>query len=214
MKKVAEVLEELLRKWPKREYWTQISGIYGELRQDKKQLIAYETAYVTEGLDRQQELINMSYLFLGSEMPYKATQVLAEGFKREIIEGTSKNYQLMGNALSAAQESKAALPYMEKAAKAAKDGEPWARLANIYFDNDMFKEAVDAGKTALNKKGVRRPDNARIVVGMSLFNLNKLSDARKQFVEAKKDKRSEKVAGQWIQYIDKEAERRDSLAEG
>ena len=147
-------------------------------------------------------------------MPYKATQVLAEGFKREIIEGTSKNYQLMGNALSAAQESKAALPYMEKAAKTAKNGEPWARLANIYFDNDMFEKAVDAGKTALNKKGVRRRDNARIVVGMSLFNLNKLSDARKQFVEAKKDKRSAKVAGQWIQYIDKEAERRASLAEG
>jgi hypothetical protein len=49
---------------------------------------------------------------------------------------------------------------------------------------------------------------------MSLFNLNKLSDARKQFVEAKKDKRSAKVAGQWIQYIDKEAVRRASLAEG
>jgi tetratricopeptide (TPR) repeat protein len=214
MKKVAEVLEELLRRWPKREYWTQISGIYGELQQEQKQLIAYETAYVTEGLDRQQELINMSYLFLGSEMPYKATQVLAEGFKREIIEGTSKNYQLMGNALSAAQENKAALPYMEKAAKTAKNGEPWARLANIYFDNDMFKQAIDAGKTALSKKGVRRRDNARIVVGMSLFNLNKLSDARKQFVEAKKDKRSAKVAGQWIQYIDKEAVRRASLAEG
>ena len=120
----------------------------------------------------------------------------------------------MGNALSAAQENKAALPYMVKAAKTAKNGEPWARLANIYFDNDMFKQAINAGKTALSKKGVRRRDNARIVVGMSLFNLNKLSDARKQFVEAKKDKRSAKVAGQWIQYIDKEAVRRASLAEG
>jgi tetratricopeptide (TPR) repeat protein len=145
-------------------------------------------------------------------MPYKATQVLDEGFKREAIKGSSKNYQLMGNALSAAQENKAALPYMEKAAKTSTEGEPWARLANIYFDNDMFKQAVDAGKTALSKKGVRRRDNTYIVIGMSLFNLNKLSDARKQFVEAKKDERSEKVAGQWVQYIDNEAKRRASLA--
>jgi tetratricopeptide (TPR) repeat protein len=213
MPKVGEVLEQLIRKWPKREYWTQISGIYGELQQERKQLIAYETAYVTEGLNREQELINMAYLFLGSEMPYKATQVLDEGFKREAIKASSKNYQLMGNALSAAQENKAALPYMEKAAEASTKGEPWARLANIYFDNDMFKQAVDAGKTALSRKGVRRRDNTYIVIGMSLYNLNKLSDARKQFVEAKKDKRSEKVAGQWVQYIDNEAKRRASLAQ-
>jgi hypothetical protein len=31
----------------------------------------------------------------------------------------------------------------------------------------MFEKAVDAGKTELNKKGVRSRDNARIVDGMS-----------------------------------------------
>ncbi len=213
MQKVAQVLEELLRRWPKRDYWTQVSGVYGELKKEEKQLIAYETAYVTEGLNREQELVNMAYLFLGSEMPYKATQVLDEGFKREVIKTNSKNYQLMGNALSAAQEQKAAIPYMEKAAKASSSGEPWARLANIYFDNDMFTKAASAGRTALSKKGVRRRDNAHIVVGMALFNLDRLTDAKKQFVEARKDKRSEKIASQWIKYIDKEVSRRKSLAE-
>ena len=211
MAKVGWVLEELLRRWPKKDYWTQISGIYAEQKKDARQLSAYETAYVVYGFEREQELVNMSYLFLGADAPYKAAQVLEKGFKEGKLEETTKNYELLGNALSSAQESKRALPYMEKAAKLAKDGEPWARLANIYFDNDKFDDAVKAGRTALQKGKVKRPDNTMVVIGMSLFNLERLSEARREFVRAGKDKRSEKLARQWVKYIDNEIARRKSL---
>ena len=213
MNKVGWVLEELLRRWPKKDYLTQISGIYAEQKKEGRQLAAYEAAYNVYGFEREQEVVNMSYLFLGADVPYKAAQAMEKGFKEGKLKENTKNYELLGNALSAAQESKRALPYMEKAAKLADNGEPWARLANIYFDNDKYDDAVKAGRTALKKGKVKRPDNTMVVIGMSLFNLERLNEARREFVKAGKDKRSEKLASQWVRYIDNEIVRRKSLAD-
>lgn len=214
MKKVAQVLEELLRRWPKKEYWTQASGIYGELKNDSRQLVALDTAYTAGMLDREQELVNMAYLYLGSDTPYRAAKVLDKGLKNKTIKATSKNYELLGNSLRASQEIERAIPALAKAAELSDEGELWARLANVYLDNDDFSSAAKAAQTALKKGKLRRPDSTRIVLGMALFNLDKLTAARKQFVQAAKDDRSKKMAKDWIKYLDNELARRKSLQDG
>jgi tetratricopeptide (TPR) repeat protein len=214
MKKVASVLEELLRRWPKKEYWTQASGIYGELKNEDRQLAALETAYVAGMLSREQELLNMAYLYLGADTPYRAAKVLEEAIEKKQIAATSRNYELLGSALRSSQELERAIPAMAKAAELSDSGELWATLANIYLDSDNFAGAADAARTALRKGQLRRPDSARIVLGMALFNLDKLPEAREQFVQAAQDQRSEKVASDWIKYLDNEVQRRESLQDG
>lgn len=214
MKKVAQVLEELLRRWPKKEYWTQASGIYGELKNEGRQLVALETAYVAGMLSREQELLNMAYLYLGSDTPYRAAKVLEKALAKKQIAATSKNYELLGNALRSSQELERAIPAMARAAELSDSGELWARLANVYLDSDNFAGAADAARTALRKGQLRRPDSARIVLGMALFNLDKLPEARQQFERAAQDQRSEKMARDWIQYLDNEVQRRESLQDG
>lgn len=214
MKKVAWVLEELLRRWPKKEYWTQASGIYGELKNEKRQLVALDTAYTAGMLSREQELLNMAYLYLGTDTPYRAAKVMEKGLNNESIKKTSKNYELLGNSLRAAQEIDRAIPAMAKAAELSDAGELWSRLASVYLDNDDYVSAAKAAQTALKKGKLRRPDNTRIVLGMALFNLDRLPEARKQFVKAAKDKRSKKMAKDWIKYLDNELERRESLKDG
>jgi tetratricopeptide (TPR) repeat protein len=214
MKKVAAVLEELLRRWPKKEYWTQASGIYGELKNEDRQLVALETAYVAGMLSREQELLNMAYLYLGADTPYRAAKVLEQGIDKKQIPASSKNYELLGNALRSSQELERAIPAMTRAAELSDSGELWARLANVYLDNDDFAKAAGAAQTALNKGQLRRPDSTRIVLGMALFNLDKLPEARVQFQRAAKDKRSEKMARDWMMYLDNEVQRRKSLQDG
>ncbi len=214
MKKVASVLEELLRRWPKKEYWTQASGIYGELKNEGRQLAALETAYVAGMLSREQELLNMAYLYLGADTPYRAAKVLESAIEKKQIAATARNYELLGSALRSSQELERAIPAMAKAAELSDSGELWARLANIYLDSDNFAGAADAARTALGKGQLRRPDSTRIVLGMALFNLNKLPEAREQFERAAKDQRSEKVASDWIKYLDNEVQRRESLQDG
>ncbi len=214
MKKVASVLEELLRRWPRKEYWTQASGIYGELKDEGRQLVALETAYVAGMLSREQELLNMAYLYLGADTPYRAAKVLQQAIDRKQIAATSKNFELLGNALRSSQELERAIPAMARAAELSDSGELWARLANVYLDSDNYAGAADAARTALGKGQLRRPDSTRIVLGMALFNLDKLPEAREQFVRAATDERSEKIASDWIKYLDNEEQRRQSLKDG
>ena len=47
--------------------------------------------------------------------------------------------------------------------------------------------------------------------GMALFNQKKYVQARRVFQAALKDKRSRRTAQQWVNYVDSEIRRRDTL---
>lgn len=211
-KKTAEVLEELVKRWPKREYWVQLAGMYGELKREKDQLLAMEAAYVQGMLNREGELLNMAYLFLGNEMPYKAAKVVEKGIKEKKIKPTSKNLELLGNSWRQAQHVEESIAALEQAAKKSDSGELYARLAAVYLDNEEFRKSVDAANKGFQKGGIKRQDNLWVVKGMAEFNLDRLKSAKQSFRNAGQDKRSKKLSQQWLSYLDKEQNRRDQLA--
>ena len=96
---------------------------------------------------------------------------------------------------------------MEKAAAKSDERELYVRLGNVYLDGDQFAKAADSVSKGLKKGGVKRPDQARLVLGMAYFNLGEYNKARKAFRDAGKDERSEKYAKQWISYVTSEEER-------
>jgi hypothetical protein len=49
-------------------------------------------------------LVLLSQLYLNAEVPYPAAKTLEKGFKDEIVEDDSKNYELAGVAWRQAQE--------------------------------------------------------------------------------------------------------------
>jgi Tetratricopeptide repeat len=213
-KRVILILNELLTHYPKKQYWMQLSAMNAELKNEKNQLAAMETAYVQGMLEKEKELINMAYLLLASEVPYKAAKVLDKGIREKKIEPTSKNLELLGNSWRSAQEIKKAIPEMIKAAKKSDKGELWARLGNIYLDNDEYSKSIDAVKSGIKKGGVKRPDTAWLVRGMAHYNLKQYKSARNAFTQARKDKRTRKYADQWIAHLDKELARQRSLEQG
>lgn len=212
LKKVVRVLEQLLRGWPRKEYLVQLSGMQGELQRERRQLVAMETAYTAGMLTSEQDLLNMAYLYLATDTPYRAAGVLQRGLDRGRIGKTSKNYALLGTALQTAQEIDRAIPAMVSAAELADDGEIWATLATLYLDADDSARAASAARSALERGGLRRPDSTRLVWGMALFNLDEFDQARRQFERAARDKRSRSVAEEWLVYLESEQARRAALA--
>ena len=205
------ILEEMLQYFPKKQYWVQLSHMYGEQKKEGKQLAAMDTAYVQDMLDKGSEQITIAYLYLNAEVPYRAARVLDKGLKNESIEAKSKNYEILGNAWRQAQEIKKAIPAMELAAAKSDSGELYARLGNVYLDGDQFKKAISSINKGLSRGGVKRPDTARLVLGMAYFNDRQYSNARKAFKAARKDERSEKYADQWLKYLDSELDRQRKL---
>ena len=100
---------------------------------------------------------------------------------------------------------------MEAAAAKSEKGELYARLGNIYLDNDQNKKAIVAINKGLSRGGIKRPDTARLVLGMAYFNTKQYDKARDAFEAAGRDERSSKYAEQWLSYLNSELERQAKL---
>lgn len=211
-KSVANVLEKLVKHYPKGEYYKQLSGMYGELKREKDQLHMMEAAYIAGALEREKELLNMAYLFMGHDLPYKGAKVIQKGIDEKKIKSTSKNLEVLAQAYQQAQELQKAIPNLQGAAKLSDKGEIYARLAAIYLDLDKNKESVEMGAAALRKGQVKRPDQLQVVMGMANTNLKRYDQALKHFEVARKDKRSRKSADQWMNFVESEKEREEQLA--
>lgn len=207
-----EILEILIMYYPKKQYWVQASHLYGEQKDEARQLAILEATYEQNLLDKSQDLVLLSQLYLNAEVPYPAAKTLERGFKDEIVEDESKNYELAGVAWRQAQEVTKSLPMLEKAAAKSEKGELYARLGSVYLDVDKNREAVTAINKGLKRGGVKRADQARLALGMAYFNLGEFNSARKAFREAAKDKRAKAFAQQWLKYINSEEKRLAEIA--
>jgi hypothetical protein len=212
--KTVDILEILLKYYPKKQYWVQLSHMYGEQKKESEQLSAMDTAYVQGMLDKGTEQVTMAYLYLNGDLPYKAAKVMDKGLKNKSIDDKSRNWEIAGSAWRQAQEIKKAIPAMEEAAAKSDQGELYTRLGNVYLDGDQFKKAITALNKGLSRGGVKRPDTARLVLGMAYFNDKQYNKARDAFKSAGRDERSAKYANQWIAYMDSEVERQKSLQDG
>lgn len=207
-----DILEILIMYYPKKQYWVQASHLYGEQKDEARQLAILEATYQQNLLDKSQDLVLLSQLYLNAEVPYPAAKTLEKGFKDEIVEDDSKNYELAGVAWRQAQEVTKSLPMLELAAEKSEKGELYARLGSVYLDVDKNKEAVAALNKGLKRGGVKRTDQARLALGMAYFNLGEFNSARKAFREAAKDKRAKVFARQWLKYINSEEKRLNEIA--
>jgi len=162
-------------------------------------------------LNKEKEMLNLAYLYLGEEYPYKAAVVVEKGIKDKVIEDTSKNLELLATAWRLAQEIKKSIPVMEKAAAKSKKGDLYARLAGIYLDSDNYKKALSTADKAHKRGEIKRPDQLYVVQGMANANLKRYGKCVSSFKSALKDKRSRKFAQQWIVYCESEIKRVKSL---
>jgi tetratricopeptide (TPR) repeat protein len=206
------ILEILIMYYPKKQYWVQASHLYGEEKDEARQLALLEATYEQNLLDRSQDIVLISQLYLQAEVPYPAARAMEKGLADDVVEKESKNYELAGVAWRQAQEVTKSLPMLEAAASKSEKGELYARLGNVYLDVDKNKEAVEALNRGLDKGGVKRPDQARLALGMAHFNLGDFNAARRAFREARKDKRARSYADQWLKYISSEEKRLEEIA--
>ncbi len=214
VKNAVAVLEELLVHYPKKDYWVQLSHMYGEQKKESDQLAAMEAAYIQGMLDKGPEQVTLASLYLNASVPYKAAKVMDKAINNKSADSTSKNWELLGIAYSQAQETKDAIPALAKAASMSDKGELYVRLGSVYLDREQYGDAISALNKGLQRGGVKRPDNARLKLGMAYFNEKQYSKARQAFAAAGKDKRSTKFAEQWIKYMDSELDRQKKIQEG
>ncbi len=207
------VLKEMVALYPKPEYWLTMAGAYSELKRYEKQMSIMEMLYESGNLPRGNQQLNLANLFLLYEVPYKAAKVLDKGMQQGLIEKNVRNLRLLSQAWLQAGESKQSIAPLKQAARMSKDGDLEVRLAQAYINLDQYSNAVAALDRAFKKGGIRRPDQAYVMLGMAEFERQRFDSALRAFGRAAKDKRSRKSAQQWRTYVNSEKNRKKELEE-
>jgi len=181
IKNVRVILERLLIEWPKKEYWTQLSAIYGQLHFDDKQISSYRTAYEEGFLVRSNELVQMAQLYLSMEVPYKAAVILQKGVDAGQVDLEVKNWRLLSQAWFLAQNDQMAIAALREAAKLSDDGELDIRLARSLANTANFEGCVNSATTAIGKGDLKRDDESYITLGMCQFEVASYEDSKESF---------------------------------
>lgn len=215
--KVLEILEILVRDFPKREYWVTLASIYSETGHEDKQLLALEAAHVGGFLNKETDLRAYGALLVQAQVPNRASKYLQRGFDEEIIEPTSKNLQLLGQAYQAAQDVPEAIEVFEESGEIEPEGKTFDLLTSLYLDTDDFSNCRTAAQRALDLGGLSNELRTEINLGTCELHLDNFTAARDAFTEVRRkarrerERRIESTAGDWIQYTDSLSKRRDEL---
>ena len=231
------IYEILVNLYPKKTYFIQLGGIYGQLGREKDYMITLKAAYAKDLLNREGEYQVLAQLLLLNQNPYWAAQVLVSGQEKiityneikideatgeeikvektgPVIKSNEKNLKLIADSWRMAQEIEKAIPVLAKAAELSKDGKAYVLLGNLYLGEDKINEAVEAIKKGLKKGKIEKISQVHLTLGQAYFELQKFEEAKKEFrIAARdKDKKTKSMANNWIKYTENEEIRVKNLA--
>ena len=211
-KKVTEVLETMVRLFNKPEYWTQLAGMYGEIGEEKKQLAVMEAAYQQGYVTKQSDLRNLSQIYYFNGLPYKAGKILDKGMKDKLVDANEKNIKFLAQSWVGAKEYDLAIDTYAQLSDLTKNGDADQQIAELYLQKGDFKKTIEAGNKASARGQLSNPGNLYLALGMANFNLKQFDDAIVAFTKAKDVKSSERMATQWLKFVEREQRNAAALA--
>ena len=224
-----DIYEILVNLYPKKQYFIQLGGSYGQLGRERDYMITLKAAHQKDFLNKESEYLALTQLLLLNQNPYWAAQVFVSGQEKMItivdekteeekvvpvVKDTEKNLKLLADAWRMAQEIDKAIPVLEKAANMSKDGESFVLLGNLYLSEDRVEKAVEAINKGLEKGKIKKLSQVYLTLGQAYFELEKFEEAKKNFrIAARdKDKKIKQQANNWIKYTENEEIRVANLA--
>jgi tetratricopeptide (TPR) repeat protein len=195
------VLERILVRFPKKDYWLQLAAIYGRLGDEDRNLAVTELAYTQGFLTQDSELRNLARLYLHHEIPYSAARVLERGLNEKRVGADADVLKLLAQSWLSAREYERAKEPLARAARLANEGDLFLRLAQLHIQCEEWPEAIDALVTALNDENLKDPGRALVLLGVSNVSAERLDAARRAFQRARKHEPVRGSADRWLEHL-------------
>lgn len=209
--KRAALLERMINAFPSEQsYWSQLAGLYSQLKRDDEAFSVLEVAYRAGLIEREGQIITLVNYYSFFENPYRGAKLLSREMEAGRVKTTQSNLVLLSQLWSQSREHKRAIPVLERAAQQSDSGELSYRLGQVLLADEKYARAERALVTALNKGGMtsRQTGDAWLLLGTARFSQagpgdrGRRRDARAAFVNATRYSSAAQQARDWVTYID------------
>jgi tetratricopeptide (TPR) repeat protein len=177
-----ETLHRLMAAAPKASVFKQLASAYEvQSLKDPVVMINVYRLGAARGLLSGEHFAKYSEVALDLTSPGEAVAMMEKGMAAGAIKKDDRNNRLLADAKSQVDRVKATLPQQEAEAKAIATGEPESKLATAYFTLKNYPKAVEAAQRGVTKGKLKRPDNLNMLLGISLANSKKSTQAKDAF---------------------------------
>jgi len=167
-------LEKLLANYPKKDYWAAVLGRLPRKSgfSDRLSLDVMRLRLATGTLTRTEDYMEMAQLALQAGLPAEGKAIVDKGFAAGAL-GTGaeaeRHKRLRDLAVKRDEEARATLAQRATEAAAAKDGNDLVQLGYAYVTLGQADKGIPMIEQGIAKGGLKRPDDARLRLGMALL---------------------------------------------
>ncbi len=195
----AKALDQLLRYYPSQDTWVRVlDGYFKQTKKDDELMTLYRLAQDVQALKESRQYVDMAQVLVVSGFGQEAERVLQQGIAANVFQGEELNRakRTLEVAKRKGDAERLALPKAAGQLAAAKSGDEIRKVADLYFSAADYTQAASALQKAIAKGGLANPDQASLLLGISLKRKGDKAGAMKAF-DAVKDPRQAALARLW-----------------
>jgi hypothetical protein len=204
-------MEKLVAYYPSDDFWTDLLNRMQSkptFNQRALQLDALRLENKAIKTMAPEEYTEMAELSLAAGFPTEAKKVLDAGFAQAVL-GTgsngSKHKQLRDKASKGAADDAKTIANGEAGAAKAKDGTGLVNLGWAYVTMDQFDKGIALIEQGVAKGGMKRPEDARLRLGVAYAVAGRKADAVKAFDSVKGEDGVADLAKYWTLWLNRPA---------
>lgn len=201
--KAVPLLERLIAMEPdKKTHWLRLSSLYQQQEKYPQALAAMQVAYNAGFLEQESEYVRLSDMLRFNEIPYRAARVLEEAMEQGKVAKTSENYERLANCWIQARDFNEAIPPLRRAAEMSNNGDLFMRLGQVHVQREQWPEAERALRQGMDKGNLDDEGQTYLLMGIAVFNQDRLRDSREWFVRAARFPQQRDMAQDYVKLID------------
>ncbi|HEY4115354.1 MAG TPA: hypothetical protein VGM17_14960 [Rhizomicrobium sp.] len=194
-----QVAERLILKGQTK-YWTYLltSAQAGRLT-DPEMLDLYRVRLATGNMRNADDYETMAQLALELGFPTEGLSVVQKGFDAKALQG-ERDQRLQNLAQTQAAKDSATLANQQKQAQASKNGDLLVKYGEDLWGVGKFPDALEAVSAGI-KKGVTKPDEVNLTLGIVSYSAGQKDAALKAFAAAKGTPGAAAVGRVWSVFV-------------
>ncbi|HUE37901.1 MAG TPA: tetratricopeptide repeat protein [Candidatus Binatia bacterium] len=202
-KLAAPIVKQLIEANPAtKTYWMQLTGVAASLGSYQDAAVPLEVAYRAGLLTEEQDAQRLAQMLIQIAIPYRAAKILSQAVEQGRVKSDAKTNELIANCWIAARDYDKAMTPLRKAADLSDGGELYVRLAEVYVQREDWSNAAGVLRLGIDKGKLKSPGNAKLLMGMAIYNQKKYAEAQSWFQRAREHPESRSQAEAWLRHVE------------